>query len=566
MSSAVRGRSVSVNASAVLNLSGSNSPFAGNLTNNSGFLILSSTAAAGSGTVVFKGGFVVVASGTTVTNNFYITSATTDLNMMATNSGTGVWAGDVHVGSGAQWRPGSDGGSLTFLGNAAIGSSILVLPRGSLTFASNATAISSVSGFIGRDSSGNKRSLNLTIRDNASVGMAGCSFGGGKTGSSVTVTLQNNASLSFGANTIDLMNINNSAALSTVRLNGGTFTVGGFTKTSTGNTNIIDFNGGMLMASENNSSFLPVFSPSTNLVQAGGAVINDGGFAITIAGLLLHDPGLGATPDGGLTKLGAGTLTLTASEGFTGPATILAGRLAITDGKGLANASTIQIAPGAVLDVGGVGGNYTLTSGQKLAGNGAIVGGIRLLSGAALAPGSNAIGTLTFSNALWLGSGGTSIFKLTHSPLTNDSAVVMGGLTNAGTLVVSNIGSAPLAAGDAFPLFNAGSYTGSFSSVQLPPLAAGLAWNTNLLNSAGVISVVLNTAPVIGSISISGNGLGLSGTGGVGNAYYVLLGSTNLGGIWTPLLTNQFDNSGNFNFTTNANTGTPQNFYRLQLQ
>ncbi len=81
--------------------------------------------------------------------------------------------------------------------------------------------------------------------------------------------------------------------------------------------------------------------------------------------------------------------------------------------------------------------------------------------------------------------------------------------------------------------------------------------------------MALNTKPVIGSISITGNGLGLSGTGGVGNAYYVLLGATNLAitpGNWTPLLTNQFDGSGNFNFTTNATTGGAQNFYRLQLQ
>ena len=69
---------VSVNASAVLNLSGTNL-FTGNLTNNSGFLILSNNSAAGSGTVVFNGGFVVVGNGITVSNNFYIPSSTTDL-------------------------------------------------------------------------------------------------------------------------------------------------------------------------------------------------------------------------------------------------------------------------------------------------------------------------------------------------------------------------------------------------------------------------------------------------------------------------------------------------------
>jgi hypothetical protein len=117
-------------------------------------------------------------------------------------------------------------------------------------------------------------------------------------------------------------------------------------------------------------------------------------------------------------------------------------------------------------------------------------------------------------------------------------------------------------------LFNAVAYTGAFNNVVLPALPIGLIWNTSNLNSTGTIAVVLNTTPVIGAISISGGSLGLSGTGGVGSANFVLLGATNLstpGSDWTRLLTNQFDSSGNFNFTTNAATAGPQNFYRLLL-
>jgi hypothetical protein len=49
---------------------------------------------------------------------------------------------------------------------------------------------------------------------------------------------------------------------------------------------------------------------------------------------------------------------------------------------------------------------------------------------------------------------------------------------------------------------------------------------------------------------------------------YYLLASTNIAmsfSNWTRLLTNQFDNSGNFNFTNAMNPDSPQNFYRLQL-
>jgi len=564
---------VAVNASGVLNLDGTNI-FTGNLTNNGGFLILSNNSAAGLGTIVYNGGFVVPAAGVVITNNFFVPgAAANDLNMMATNSGTATWTGNVIMGGSAQWRPGSDGGTLQFWGNASMGNHIFIIPRGSMIFGSNAVASSTVAGYIGRDGSGAKRSSNITIRDNAAVSMAGCSIGGGKVGGSVTITIQNSGSLSFGANTVDVHNIANSAALSTFRLNGGTFTTGGFTKTQTAYTNVIDFNGGVLKAGANNASFLPGFSPTTNAVQAGGAIIDDGGYAITIAAPLIHDPALGATADGGLTKQGAGTLTLTNSCTYTGPTMVNAGTLVIN-----ANAGTYSISPslriylgaGAVIDASQFSAlGWYVDNYRTVWGNGAIKGNFTIGFNGLLAPGSNAVGTMTFSNSLTFASGCSNLLKVSHSPLTNDSLLVYGALTNGGKLIVTNIGGVQLAAGDTFHLFNAASYIGAFNSVILPALPAGLVWNTNSLNTAGVISVALNTKPVIGAITLTGGSLGLSGTGGVGNAYYVLLGTTNLAtpaANWTPLVTNQFDSSGNFNFTTNANTAMPQNFYRLQLQ
>src|SRR5262249_10707520 len=127
-----------------------------------------------------------------------------------------------------------------------------------------------------------------------------------------------------------------------------------------------------------------------------------------------------------------------------------------------------------------------------------------------------------------------------------------------------------LAAGDSFKLFDAASYSGAFSSVTLPPLGANLAWNTNNLNTAGIVSVVSTlpaTPPVFGSIQISGGNLIFSGTGGVASVNFALLGSTNLStplSNWSPLLTNQFDGSGNFNFTNPMNPNQPQSFYLLR--
>ncbi len=553
----------------VLTLSSSNT-FAGNLTNTSGFLVLSNNNAAGLGTVVDSGGLVVVANGITITNNFSIPTSTSDLNMMATNSGTATWAGNVvNLGSSAQWRPGSDGGTLVFLGNAVMGTRNFIVPRGAVQFGSNAVISATGSATaLGRDGSAGNRSATVTIRDNATLTFGVCSLGGGDQGGNVTVTIQNNAALTCAGN-LDVQNINRAAAISFIRLNGGTLTVNGFTKTKTSQTNSISFNGGVVKAGAANASFLPQFNATTNAVQAGGAIIDDGGFAITIPAGLTHDPALGGTVDGGLTKLDTGTLTLTGPSTYTGPTTIKAGTLALS-GLGTFAASTIvYIGPGATLDVSASLTNAYLQnfpgSGKAISGSGSINGNFTLGASWNMGPGSNSIGTLTFNNSLNLATG-SSFLKISHSPLTNSSVIVQGTLTNGGTLHVSNVGASPLAAGDTFQLFNAASYTGTFSQVLLPPLPAGLAWNTNALNTSGTISVALAGTPVIQSVSISGGSLGLSGTGGVGNANYILLGSTNLSGSWTPLFTNQFDNSGNFNFTTNADTSMPLNFYRLQLQ
>jgi hypothetical protein len=74
--------------------------------------------------------------------------------------------------------------------------------------------------------------------------------------------------------------------------------------------------------------------------------------------------------------------------------------------------------------------------------------------------------------------------------------------------------------------------------------------------------------PAIGQLSISGGGLVFNGSGGVANANYYLLASTNVAAplaSWTRLLTNQFDNSGNFNFTNPMDTNVLENFYLLQV-
>src|SRR6185369_7810057 len=131
-------------------------------------------------------------------------------------------------------------------------------PRGTVQFASNAvvSATGSATAF-GRDTSGGNRSANVTIRDNAVITLGVCNLGGNQAGGNVTLTIQNNAALNCGANAFDLQNVNRAAAVTTLRLNGGAMIVGSFQKTKNSQTNVIQFNGGILKAGTATAAFLP---------------------------------------------------------------------------------------------------------------------------------------------------------------------------------------------------------------------------------------------------------------------------------------------------------------------
>jgi hypothetical protein len=185
-----------------------------------------------------------------------------------------------------------------------------------------------------------------------------------------------------------------------------------------------------------------------------------------------------------------------------------------------------------------------------------------------LSPGGGAVGALTFSNGLTLAAGSTNIFKIVSSPLTNDAVVVLGALTNGGTLLVTNIGLVPLAGNQSFQLLTAAGYNGVFAQVQLPSLPLGLGWNTNQINTTGLLTILVTNQPSFQPLAISASGLVFAGGDGVADAPYYLLTSTNPAtplSNWTPVVTNFFDAGGNFNFTNPPDPTQPQQFFILEL-
>src|SRR5262249_41486119 len=139
--------------------------------------------------------------------------------------------------------------------------------------------------------------------------------------------------------------------------------------TTTGSTATFNFNGGTLKASGNAGNFFqgstvaPII-PIASIVKVGGAKIDDGGFAISILEPLQHDSSLGATLDGGLTKLGAGTVTLTNASTFTGPTVVSNGTLAV-NGSLLRSVVTVQA--GGTLAGTGATTNVTVNLGGAIA-------------------------------------------------------------------------------------------------------------------------------------------------------------------------------------------------------
>jgi autotransporter-associated beta strand protein len=564
---------VSFNASGqTLTLAGTNT-YSGGTTNANGTLQISNNNAIGSGLVSYTGGAVKVGPGVVVTNDFCIANgSTSDLSMDTYGNGTSTWAGNVvSLGSGASWRPGGTAGTLVFTGTANQGPHNFIIPRGTVHIASNAvvSATGTATSFC-RNTTAN--SANVTVQDNASLTFGPFSLGGATaSGGTMTLTIRDNATFTQPTNNFDLHNSTAAAAVSVLNLNGGTMTVNGFIKTRTGSTQFAtnNLNGGMLKANSNNPSFLPALNGLTVVVKSGGAKIDDGGFGITIGATLNHDPTLGVVADGGLTKYGSGTLTISYNSTYTGPTFINAGTLALMNSPSTPGFPTtnIYVAAGATFDPT-LSGAFTLGSGRTIWGNGAVKGAFGIGNGALLTPGSNSIGTLTFSNSLTLAANSTNIFEISKSPPGCDLAKILGALTNGGTLIVSNIGAGNLASGDSFKLFDASSYNGSFASATLPSLPAGLSWNTNNLNSGGIISVITTAQPIIAGAAISSGNLVFSGTGGVSNGTYYVLTSTNLGlpiSQWAPVATNQFDGGGNFNSTNSYDPTLPQSFYLLQL-
>jgi autotransporter-associated beta strand protein len=123
----------------------------------------------------------------------------------------------------------------------------------------------------------------------------------------------------------------------------------------------------------------------------------------------------------------------------------------------------------------------------RLSGSSTFNGGVNLNQGKLLVKTPSAVGTgpVTIASAATLGieiNGGT--------PIIYDRLNVLDHLTLGGALSVDLLNGFAPAVGDTFDILDWSTLTGTFNVIQLPPLAAGLEWNTSELYTTGVLSVV----------------------------------------------------------------------------
>ncbi|HPP52513.1 MAG TPA: autotransporter-associated beta strand repeat-containing protein, partial [Thermoguttaceae bacterium] len=260
---------------------------------------------------------------------------------------------------------------------------------------------------VGADGMANAATGSLTINGGAYINTEGTGartflviHGGGGSG---TLTIQSGT---FAVHTLKFGDSSTSTGTGYVYLNGGLLSVG--TIVDSGNAvSYVYLNGGTLQARAETTTFLN--NLDNVYVSTGGAIIDTQSYSVTIPVVLKHDPA-GSSPDGGLTKKGAGGLILSAANTYTGTTTVETGILKISHSQAL----------------GATDGGTVVNQGAQLA----LSGGITV-TGEALTLYGQGPGNV---HGLFAAGGGTNTWD---GPITLAAANARIGAGSGQTLVVS---------------------------------------------------------------------------------------------------------------------------------
>ena len=300
--------------------------------------------------------------------------------------------------------------------------------------------------------------------------------------------------------------------------------------------------------------------PSTAQVSLGNGVLSVGNYTIaTFAGVI---SGVG----GSLDKLGAGTLTLSGANTYTGTTSVLAGTLTVSGGSAIADTSAVVLADAA-------GAILNLTASEtigSLSGGGATGGTVTLGANTLTIGGDNA--TKTYDGII-SGVGGklTKIGTGTQT-LTGNSGGFTGATTvQAGALEIDGNNSGSPVTVSAGALRG----TGAVQSItatggDVSPGAGGVGAIGTLTTTAGAFASTVNGATcqvdvntpaasdllVVGSgatLNLAGGSLSVNVLGSAANNVYTIISSSSGGisGTFNGLVNNTVFSAGGHIFRIN---------------
>jgi len=284
-----------------------------------------------------------------------------------------------------------------------------------------------------------------------------------------------------------------------------------------GGTAALSFDGGILRATQSNNDFLIGFAPGEVTIEAGGAFVDSGGYDLATATELRGS--------GGLTKQGAGSLTLLGANNYAGGTVIEGGTLALAaDGTLGAPSGALFIADGATLDLGGV----MQTVVGALSGAGTIVNSEPATSSLGVDQATDTV----FSGTIADSAHGVILRKSGAGTLTltGDSDFRAAGVSG-GTLAVDGLIAAVTDVQNGGTLTGKGAIAG-FVEVQDGGTLAGVAGQTLtmsrlVLDAGALVDITLGAPSTSGLFAVTGdltlNGtLNVTGQAGFGEGLYRL--------------------------------------------
>ncbi|MFD0893832.1 autotransporter-associated beta strand repeat-containing protein [Luteolibacter ambystomatis] len=393
-------------------------------------------AIAGTQTIVKAGaGTLNLTGANTFTGLFQVDPAANSIVNVSGNQSAATGGWNIRAGATVNFQAGStiavaSGKSITLANESTAGHTLNV--AGTVT--SSGTLSVQAAGNVNLNSGAAwTQNGSMTIQPNTSF-------------ASAQMTVNTGASFTYAGSTAITLAASpgSNGGSGSLNLSGGTFTTGrGFNNSSSGTAgaaNLNFSNGGTLKLSADIATLATTNTRPFNItVGTGGGKIDTNGFNTTLA--------LPVSGTGSLEKLGAGNLTLTGTNTYTGATTVTAGKLLVNGATNSASA----------VDVAAAG---------TLGGNGSVAGAVNVTG--ALAPGVGIESLAT--GALTLNSGSTLAYELNSTALGGDLLVVNGALTLNGlaSLSLTELAAGTLTIGNKLTLIN---YSGTWNGGTFSGLA-----------------------------------------------------------------------------------------------